>query len=283
MSKGVRYMLQATFFFAVMNVIVKHIPNIPAVEVVFFRSIVSLVLSYGFLKSQRINVWGSNHGILVLRGLSGSIALCLFFITIQSIPLASAITIHYLSPIFTTIIGIYFVKEKVYKWQWLFFGIAFGGILIIQGFDARVSLGYTILGVVAAFLSGVAYNCIRKLKTSEHPLVIIFYFPLVTLPLTGIYLLFDWVLPVGIEWLWLLLIGLSTQFAQYFMTKSYQSEDLSKVASLNYIGIIYALGFGYIFFDESYNTLTYLGMGVVLIGVVLNIWYKTKLTNYDSK
>jgi len=272
-------MLQASFFFAVMNVMVKQVSNIPAVEVVFFRSIVSLVLSYGFLKRQKVSVWGTNKGILILRGLAGSIALCCFFITVQNIPLASATTIHYLSPIFTAIIGIYFVKERVHKWQWLFFAISFGGILIIQGFDARVSVGYAILGVVAAFLSGVAYNCIRKLKDSEHPLVIIFYFPLVTLPIAGIYLLFDWVRPEGIEWIWLLLIGLSTQFAQYFMTKSYQSEDLSKVASLNYIGIIYALGFGYVFFDESYGWLVYTGMGVMLVGVILNIWYKTKFSN----
>lgn len=272
-------MLQASFFFAVMNVMVKQVSNIPAVEVVFFRSIVSLVLSYGFLKRQKVSVWGTNKGILILRGLAGSIALCCFFITVQNIPLASATTIHYLSPIFTAIIGIYFVKERVHKWQWLFFAISFGGILIIQGFDARVSVGYAILGVVAAFLSGVAYNCIRKLKDSEHPLVIIFYFPLVTLPIAGIYLLFDWVRPEGIEWMWLLLIGLSTQFAQYFMTKSYQSEDLSKVASLNYIGIIYALGFGYVFFDESYGWLVYTGMGVMLVGVILNIWYKTKFSN----
>lgn len=278
MSKGVRYMLQASFFFAVMNVMVKHVSHIPAVEVVFFRSIVSLVLSYVFLKRQHVNVWGTNHKILVIRGLSGSIALCLFFITLQYIPLASAITMHYLSPIFAAIIGIYFVQEKVHKLQWLFFAIAFGGIIIIQGFDTRVSLLYTVFGVIAAFLSGVAYNCIRKLKTSEHPLVIIFYFPLVTLPITGIYLLFDWVLPEGIDWMWLLLIGLTTQFAQYYMTKSYQSEDLSKVASLNYIGIIYALGFGYVFFGETYDWLAYLGMGVVLIGVILNIWYKTKVS-----
>ncbi len=270
-------MLQASFFFAVMNVMVKHIPNIPAVEVIFFRSLVSFVLSYGYLRSQRINIWGTNHRILLLRGVSGAIALTLFFITLQSIPLASATTIHYLSPIFTAIIGIYFVKERVHKWQWVFFAIAFVGIVIIQGFDQRVSMKYAVIGMLAALLSGVAYNCIRKLKTSEHPLVIIFYFPLVTLPLSGIYIMFDWVTPIGIEWLWLLLIGVSTQLAQYFMTKSYQLDDLSKVASLNYIGIIYALGFGYVFFDESYNFITYLGMGVVLVGVVLNIWYKTRL------
>jgi drug/metabolite transporter (DMT)-like permease len=276
-------MLQASLFFAIMNVMVKHVSNIPAVEIVFFRSVVSFVLSYVFLKKQNINVWGSNYKILITRGLAGSIALSFFFITLQYIPLASAITIHYLSPIFTAIIGIYFVKERVHIWQWVFFGISFAGILVIQGFDSRVSVGYAALGIAAAFLSGVAYNCIRKLKTSEHPLVIIFYFPLVTLPLSGIYLFFDFVMPVGIDWLWLLLIGLSTQFAQYYMTKSYQSEDLSKVASLNYIGIIYALGFGYVFFNESYNLITYLGMAVVLVGVILNIWYKTKMSKQLAK
>jgi len=271
-------MLLASLLFAVMNVMVKQISHIPSVEVVFFRSIVSIVLSYGYLKRANISVWGTNHKILLLRGFSGAVALSLFFTTLQVMPLASAITIHYLSPIFTAIIGLYFVKEPVRRWQWVFFAVAFAGILIVQGFDSRVSFMYTGFGIVAAFLSGLAYNCIRKLKTSEHPLVIIFYFPLVTIPLSGIYLMFDWVTPEGFDWMWLLLIGLSTQFAQYYMTKSYQSEDLSKVASLNYLGIIYALGFGYVFFDESFEMMSYIGMAVVLIGVVLNVWYKNKIT-----
>jgi drug/metabolite transporter (DMT)-like permease len=78
------------------------------------------------------------------------------------------------------------------------------------------------------------------------------------------------------EWIVLLAIGVLTQIAQYFMTKSYQSEELSKVANLNFIGIIYALGFGYVLFEETFNLLTYLGMTLVMVGVVLNVVYKQR-------
>ena len=95
----------------------------------------------------------------------------------------------------------------------------------------------------------------------------------------AIYSWLNWVMPVGEEWLILLLIGVLTQIAQYFMTKSYQSEELAKVANINFIGIIYALGFGYVLFDETFNMMTYLGMTAVLIGVVLNVIFKNKKRN----
>ena len=274
MTRGIYFMMLATFIFSCMNVMVKFVSHIPAVEIVFFRSVISLVLSYAMLKPKGVSVWGKNKKILLMRGLSGAVALVLYFITLQKIPLASAVTIHFLSPIFTSILGVFIAKERVKPWQWVFFGIAFSGILIIQGFDVRISPVYAGIGILAALLSGLAYNFIRKLNTSEHPLVIVFYFPLVTLPLTGTYSAFHWVSPQGFDWLFLLGIGITTQFAQYFMTRAYQTEELSKVSSLNYIGILYALGFGYFLFHESYAPLVFLGMVVVLVGVVLNIWYK---------
>ncbi|MEO1051599.1 MAG: DMT family transporter [Bacteroidota bacterium] len=277
-SKGVRYMLLATFFFALMNVFVKTIKHIPAVEIVFFRSLVSFVLSFVVLRAQKVNVFGNNKKLLLARGGAGAVALILYFITLQRIPLASALTIQFLSPIFTTILGIYIVKEKVKPLQWLFFGLAFLGILFIQGFDQRITYGFLLIGIISSVFSGLAYNVIRKLNTSEHPLVIVFYFPLVTLPLTGIYCLFDWEQPSLLDLGILILIGTLTQFAQYFMTKSYQSEEISKIASLKYIGIIYALSFGYVFFGETFNLMTYFGMVVVLVGVFLNVWYKQSLS-----
>jgi drug/metabolite transporter (DMT)-like permease len=276
LSKGVIYMLLATFIFAVMNVLVKYVDNIPAIEIILFRSIVSFVMSGATLSLKRINPLGKNRKILFIRGLAGALALMMFFTTLQEIPLASAVTIMFLGPIFTAILGVWIVREKVFPWQWAFFALSFVGIVMIKGFDPRVSPFMALLGLGAAFFSGVAYNMIRKLKNTEHPLVIIFYFPLVTLPIVGVYSYFNWVQPVGIEWVFLIAIGVLTQFAQYFMTKSYQSEDLSKVANINFIGVIYALGFGYVLFDESFNILTYLGMTLVMLGVVLNVIYKNK-------
>jgi drug/metabolite transporter (DMT)-like permease len=271
MSPGVRYMLLATVFFSLMNITVKLLPTIPAIEIVFFRSLITLVMSYAFLARKKVSIFGNNKKLLITRGISGAISLILYFSTLQNIPLAGAVTLQYLAPIFTTLFGVFLVKERVKLVQLLFFGISFGGILVIEGFDPRISLLYMLMGIGSAIFSGISYNIIRKLSTSEDPLVIVFYFPLVTLPIVGFYSYFNWVQPVGIEWLLLLLVGLFTQGAQYFMTKSYQRENLSKVANLNYLGIIYALGLGYVFFDESFNFMTYLGMAAVFVGVLLNV------------
>ncbi|MFC3414839.1 DMT family transporter [Algoriphagus hitonicola] len=264
-------MILAGIFFALMNVSVKFIPDIPAIEIILFRSIFSLVFSFLVLKKQGVPVLGNNKKLLIIRGVVGSIGLIAFFYTLQKIPLASAVTIQYLSPIFTTILGIFLVKERVKPIQFVWFGISFLGVFVLQGFDPRVNLLYGTIGVISALFSGLAYNVIRKLKNTEHPLVIIFYFPLVTLPLASVVSYFTWVQPVGWDWLILLWIGICTQAAQYFMTVAYQNANVAKISSLSYLGILYALFFGFLLFGETFGVMSYVGMGLVLAGILLNL------------
>ncbi|SFH27149.1 EamA domain-containing membrane protein RarD [Pontibacter chinhatensis] len=270
-------MLLSTFFFALMQVCVKWVPHIPAEEIIVFRSLISLAISLWFLRRAGVSVWGNNRKWLLARGAFGAVALILYFNVLQNIPLATAATIQYLSPIFTAILGIFIVKERVRPWQWFFFLVSFVGILVIEGVETNVDSLYLWLGVASAVFTGVAYSIVRRLNVQEHPLVIIFYFPLVTLPVVGVYTLFNWVQPEGWDWLVLLLVGLFTQLGQYYMTLSYQSEEISKVANLTYIGIIYALLFGFFFFGEMLNVWTYVGMALVLLGVILNVQYKNRL------
>ncbi|MEK6480814.1 DMT family transporter [Catalinimonas sp. 4WD22] len=282
LSKGVKYMLLATFLFACMNVLVKWVTHIPAVEVVFFRSVISLLLSFTILKAQGIHIWGNNKLLLIARGASGAVGLILYFMIIQQIPLATAVTLQFLAPIVTAILGLLLLGERFKILQGVFFVLSFCGILIVNGFDARVEPMHLLMGILAALGAGMAYTIIRKLKKSEHPLVIVMYFPLVTVPITGAYSAWHWVMPQGIQWLILLGIGLLTQFAQYFLTKSFQEEEINKVASLKYLNIIYALFFGYIFFGETFNLYTYIGMLLVVGGVILNIWYKQRINKAEE-
>lgn len=273
-------MLFAVFCFALMNLIVKLLNDIPAMEIILFRSAVSFVICVVGLQMQKVKGLGTNKKVLFLRGLFGGTALFLFFTTIQNMPLASAITLHYLAPIFTVIIAWLVLGERLVLLQWLFFLISFVGVTMVKGFDERVDTLYFIMGIVAAFLSGCAYNCIRKLKTSEHPLMVILYFPLVTLPIAILYCIFyEWKTPVGWEWLYLLLIGILTQIAQLYMTKAYQIEEAARVASVSYTGIIYALGFGFLFFQETFNIYVSIGIGLMLLGVILNVTFKNKQEN----
>lgn len=268
---SVQSMILAGIFFALMNVSVKYVPHIPAIEIILFRSLFSLIFSFLILKKQHVPVFGNNKKLLILRGVVGSIGLIAFFYTLQKIPLASAVTIQYSSPIFTTILGIFLVKERVKPIQFLWFGISFAGVFVLQGFDTRVNLLYGSIGVVSALFSGLAYNVIRKLKNTEHPLVIIFYFPLVTLPFAGLVSYFTWVQPEGWDWAILLWIGICTQAAQYFMTIAYQNANVAKVSSLSYLGILYALFFGFFLFGETFGLMSYVGMALVLAGILLNL------------
>ncbi len=269
-------MLLASLLFAVLNVLVKWLGHIPAVEVVFFRALLTLIISYGMLRQKGVSVWGKQRKILFLRGLFGTMALVLLFMTFQEMRLATATTIHYLAPIFTVLIAAIFLRERVGRWQPLFFLISFAGVLLIRGFDPLIDPFYLGLGIVSAFFSGCAYNCIRYLNTSEEPLVIVFYFPLVAMPITGLASAFVWVMPRGWDWLVLASIGITTQLAQLLLTKAYQQAEAARVAGVSYLGIIYAIGLGWWLFDETYFWVSYVGMGVVLLGVVLNVLFPKK-------
>ncbi|MFP4089887.1 MAG: DMT family transporter [Cyclobacteriaceae bacterium] len=282
-SKGIQYMLLSTFLFACMNVLVKLVSHIPAVEVVFFRSLISLLMSYSILRLKKIPLLGNNKPLLIARGVFGALGLILYFTIIQQIPLATAVTLQFLAPIVTALLGMLLLREQVKGWQWFFFLLSFAGVLVVNGFDARVSVIHLLMGLLAAFGAGMAYTIIRKLKKTEHPLVIVMYFPLVTMPLTGVYVAFNWIMPLGTDWLLLLGIGVLTQFAQYYLTKSFQEDEINKVASLNYLSILYAISFGYVFFDETFNLYTYLGMLLVVLGVILNVWYKNRITPKPEK
>jgi drug/metabolite transporter (DMT)-like permease len=227
-----------------------------------------------FFKRKKINPWGNNKLFLVLRGIFGVTALTIFFYTLQKLPLGSAITIQYLSPIFTALFGIFILHEKVKPFQWFLFLLAFIGIGIVKGFDPHITTPLLLLGVGSAVFSGLAYNCIRKVKDTDHPLVVVFYFPLIATPIMAVISIFSWVTPEGIEWLLLILVGVLTQIAQVNMTKALQSAEINAVISFKYVGIVFALGFDVLIFGVKYNYLALIGIAVVLAGVVGNVLLK---------
>ncbi|MFT6815524.1 MAG: drug/metabolite transporter (DMT)-like permease [Sphingobacteriales bacterium] len=270
-------MLISAMFFAVMNIFVKLVPHIPAQEIVFFRALITLIMSYVFLKKNNIPFSGTNRPILLLRALFGMIGLILYIYSVQRMPLATAVTIHHLAPIFTTIFAIYILKEKVKPLQWLFFGIAFAGVAVIKGFDSSFDLKLFAMILGSALFAGLAYNMIRKLRTTDHPMVVVFYFPLITLPIITPFIFASWYSPIGVEWLYIFGIGICTQFAQYYMTKAYQSERIATVSMFKYSSVIYAILIGFLIFGETLNWLTAAGMALVVVGVLANLWYKRHL------
>ena len=278
MNKGAQYMIISSFAFSLMHLCVKVMPHIPVFELVFFRSLGSLLITFFYLNKNRTPIFGSNKKVLFARGLFGTIGLSLFFITLQNIPLAGAVTIQYLSPIFTTLFAVIILRERVKKTQWIFFVLAFTGVCLLKGFDVsgQISYYFVLIGITSACFSGLAYNCIRYLRTTESTLVVVFYFPLVATPIMGVLSFFNWVKPQGLDWVYIVVLGVVTQVAQVFMTKGIQSDLAGNIMTYKYVGVVFAFIYGYFIFKETYSFLSVFGIFLLLSGVILNAVFKNQ-------
>lgn len=279
MSRGIRYMLISTFLFSFMQLLVKKLDYIPFFEIIFFRAIISFGIASVAIHKQKIAPFGNDKKKLILRGLFGTASLTSFFYALHHVPLGSAITIVNIKPLIILLVAFFFLKEKVQPWQWLCFVLSFIGIAIVKGFDTRIdTLGLvSVLG--AAVFAAVAHTLVRLLRKTDHPNVIIFYFALVTLPIITPFTIWFWKMPQGLDWVVLISIGVITHFGQLFLTKAYQSDAMSKVSNIYYLGIVFAVGYGYFFFGETYTYATAFGLFLVVCGVLLNMKIQHQLVS----
>lgn len=279
MTKGVKSILIATLFFSAMNVLVKMLSHIPAVELALFRSVFTLITSYIIIRKLGLSIFGQKNPLLFLRGIFGTISLIFFFKSVHNLPLATATLVHYLTPFFTTFFGYLFLKEKFYRIQWLFLLICFAGILITQHekgiFNTfNIHNAGLLFGLGASVAAAGAYNCIRKISATYNPNVIMIYFPIVAIPICTVTLIINggFVMPVAKDWILIFFMAMLTQAAQYYLTVAYQNEKVGNIAVFSNLGIVYAVFSGIIFFAEIPSFISLIGIIIVASGIFLNLF-----------
>lgn len=264
--------------FAVVSACVKSLSHIHFSEVVFFRALITLSLCIWGIRRQNLSFWGNHKGYLIGRGLAGTVALSLFFFVLQRLPLATAVTLQYLSPIFTVFWAQLLFKERASLIQWLFFMGGFVGVWMIQGFDARVEPWLAVVGVISALASGLAYTFVRRLRTTDHELVIIFYFPLVTIPAMLPMVVQNWVTPNLLDIGLLLLVGIFTQLGQIYLTRGYSLQKAANIGLVNYAGVVYAVVIGFFVFGETIPWMAALGMALIVLCILAGrIWGQSSI------
>ena len=276
LKKAIKYMIISTFSFACMNLIVKYLSEINAYQIVFFRSVSSLIITTTFLWSHKISFFGNNKKILVLRGLVGVTSMTCFFMSIKYLPIGTAVSLRYLAPIFAGIFAVFFLKEKIKLIQWLLFIVAFLGVFVIKGFDSQVHSFGLILVLIAAVFSGLVYIIIGKIGKQEHPVVVVNYFMFIATIIGGVLAIFNWRNPVGIEWVLLASLGVFGFFGQVNMTKAFQMAPTSQIAPMKYLEVIFSLLFGVFIFGEIYTFWSLLGISLIIGVLILNILLKSK-------
>ncbi|MFK8008260.1 MAG: DMT family transporter [Saprospiraceae bacterium] len=274
-SRGIIFILIATFAFAIMNATAKELSDFHPMQVVFFRALGTFVFIFPTMLFRKISIIGNNPKFLLLRGLVGVISLSTFFMALQRIPLGSAISIRYLGPIFGVVMAAYFLKEKVKNLQWVSLIIAFSGVIVLKGFDPRIdSLSLGLLLISALFV-GMVFVLIRYLTDKEHYMTIINYFMVVTI-IVSLFFVNHWRMPLGNEWYPVVGIGILGLIGQVFMTRAFQTEDTSVLAPFKYMELVWALIMGYFLFGEVYSWVPFFGIILIIIGMLLNVYAKNK-------
>ena len=275
-KKAIKYMLISTLAFACMNSTVKYLSEVSTYQIVFFRSLGSLFFTLGFLLKNKIPILGKNNKLLISRAIVGTTSMMLFFMSVKYLSIGTAVSIRYIAPIFTTIFAVILLKEKIKPLQWMFFFISLLGVFVLKGFDNQLSTTGLILVLLASVLSGLVFVIISRIGKSEHPIVIVNYFMVFATVLGGVLSINNWVNPKGYELPFLMMLGVFGYFGQVFMTKAFQTASTNIVAPIKYFEVIYTATFGVFLFGEIYTLYSFLGIFLIIGGLILNILYKSK-------
>lgn len=283
-SRPVLAMVASALSFSLMGVCVKQVGSrIPAAEVVLVRALVSVVLSWLLVRRAGISPWGQRRGLLVLRGAIGSVALLCVYIALTELPLASATVLQYLYPTFTALLAWLVLGEPIGRRVLLAVLVGWTGVLLVarpgQLLGAAGSLaGATtlagpavLIAVAGAFCTALAYVSVRSLARSEHPLVIVFYFPLVAVPLSLPLVLLNPVWPTPLELLWLLGVGVFTQLGQVFLTSSLVALPAARATAISYVQVAFAGLWGWLLFGELVDGWTVAGAALVLAATLISL------------
>ena len=268
---GFLYMFLSICAFSVMDIIVKWSHNYPVGEVLFFRGFCGMITIFFIIPRDRyLNFYKTNRPFLHLkRCVSGLIAIVAIFIALRKLPLATVVSITFAAPIFTTIMSIFFLSEKVGFYRWLAVIVGFIGILIISepGFNSlNVYYIYPII-----FCLGLSYVAIaiKQLSSTEPVWLIGLYFSFSILVMSLFTIPQGWILPNLKDLFLLSMVGILGGLANLWLTQSYKYSDVSLVTPLKYLALLFAIFYGYIFWSEIPSSKTLFGATLVIISSII--------------
>lgn len=271
-------MIVAGFLFGLMGVFVKlGSQHFSSAELVFYRSLIGLVVIFGIVRVQGLSLATPHVASHIWRGLSGFFALMLFFYAISALPLATAITLNYTSPLFLALLLTLWLKEKPH---WQLIGailVGFVGVVLLlrPNLHTEQIIG-GMMGLTSGFLAGIAYLNVKQLGALGEPdWRVVFYFTLISTLGAGAWMLIHQFHALSWQTLPILLgLGTTATLAQLAMTRAYRVGKTLVVGSLAYSTVIFASLFGILFWDEWLSPLSWLGIGLIVASGVLSAFWR---------
>ncbi len=268
-------MLVAGLLFACMGVFVKlGGAHFSSSELVFYRAFFGLLVVIAVLRHRRTPLATPHWRGHLWRGLSGTVAMMLFFYCIASLPLATAVTLNYTSSLFLTALTLVIFKERFHLPLTASLTLGFVGVvLLLHPTLERDQLVSGLMGLTSGFLAGVALLNVRQLGLKGEPADrVVFYFNVVATLFSAIWMAQGEIhRPTPSELALLLAIGASGTFAQLAMTRAYRVGQTQVMSSLSYSTIAFASLFGLLLWHETLPLEGWLGIALIIASGVLSL------------
>ena len=257
--------------FSLMDLVVKWSDGYPLGQVLFFRGFVGALIYFLIIPRERIKnfYYTKKAGLHFLRCFFGLIALLSIFTALRNLPLATVVSISFAAPIFTTIFSIFFLSEKVGVYRWLAVFIGFVGIIIIAEPGLTELNIYYIYPVI--FCLGMAYVAIsiRQLSRTEPVWLISLYFSISITIVSLTTIPSGWIVPSLSDFIILTFLGIFGGVANLWLSQSYKYSEVSLVTPLKYLGLVFAIIFGYFIWEETPTLKTLAGSILVILSSVI--------------
>ncbi len=282
--KGIILMCKASLGFSLMALCVKFASrNLPSLEVVFFRCLIGSLMIGFMIYKKKHSFAGTQKTLMVLRALVGFAALSLHFYTIAHLPLGTAVLLNYTAPIFTAVFAVFFLKEKVRGFLLAMIITSFIGVYLLVGADILSMNGMILLGLLSGALTGVVYVLIRAIHARESPFTVIFYFTVISTIGSAFYLPFGFVWPSGIDWLFLIGLGIGSFYGQMWFTMALQQAPASLVSPFSYVVPLLSFLYGLFFFGEHLTVQAISGAFLIILSGCLISYAESKRGLVTSK
>ena len=280
---GFLYMFLSVCTFSIMDLIVKWSGDYPTGQVMFFRGFFGIIPTFFLIPRERIKTFyktkrPKEH---FFRCIMGLMALVAIFIALRKLPLAIVVSLSFSAPLFITILSIFLLSEKVGIYRWLAVLIGFVGVIIITEPGIEEMNYLYLLPIIFCVGMSFVTITIRKLSSTEPIWLISIFFSIMILIASLMTIPFGWVMPNFHDFILLSLVGIMGGSANLFLTQSYKLSEVSLVAPLKYLSLVFAIFFGYLIWSEVPTFKTLSGAFLVIIASLIifrrEIYYKEKI------
>ncbi len=269
-GKALLCLMTSALLFSIMGVCIRFASEtVDNPTVVFFRNAVGLFIfipmllkhGYSFIKTDKLwmHTWRSIVGLAAMYG---------FFYAIAHLKLSNAMVFSYSSPIFIPLIAYFFLKERISKGMIIAAVVGLMGVLLVAKPDQGVFNTISFIGLGACFLSAMAFVTVRALTNTEPPERIVFYFCIFGTLISSIPMYWHWRVFTVKELALLITAGLLANISQLFMSYAYSLAPAGQIGPMNYIAIIFAGIWGFVFWHEIPDLYSILGISIILMAIL---------------